>query len=127
MRNIYIHRDIVLADINTRLRVGQGETFTMSLQITNQDTNTPIDITDYTFSGQVRENFTTETISADFTIAKDIPFDSGSISVEIPSTTTAQLSSRYYVYEIDMIDASDPPIVNRLLEGEFIVRGGVQQ
>ena len=61
---------------STNLTVGQGETFKILVSITDQ-TNTPIDLTERNFSGSIRETYSSEDKSADFSFEKITPFDSG--------------------------------------------------
>lgn len=110
----------------TNFEVGQGETFKILLHIYTEATSSVLmDITDYTFEGQLRENYTTEEVAATFYIDKVVPYTSGSVFVTLPSTVTAELGLRNYVYDVLMKDNSDPPIVRRLLEGGFTVRPAV--
>lgn len=114
-----------MADI-TDFEIGQGETFKILLHVYTEFTESALqDITDYSFEGQVRENYTTEELAAEFTITKTTPYSSGSLYVELPSTITATLDQRSYVYDLKMMDNSNPPIVRRLLEGGFTVRPAV--
>jgi hypothetical protein len=110
----------------TDFQIGQGETFKLLLHIYTESTGSVLmDITNYNFVGQIRENYTTEEIAANFTIDKVVPFSSGSVFVVLPSTTTIQLEQRKYVYDVLMKDTSSPPVVRRLLEGKFTVRPAV--
>lgn len=114
-----------MADI-TDFEVGQGETFKILLHIYTEHTSSVLlDITNYTFEGQVRENYTTEEIAATFDIEKVPPYSSGSVFVLLPSTTTSTLDQRKYVYDLIMKDQATPPVVRRLLEGGFTVRPAV--
>jgi len=110
----------------TDFDIGQGETFKILLHIyTEASASVLLDITDYSFEGQLRENYTTEEIAATLNIDKIVPFISGSVFVTLPSTITAQLEQRQYVYDVLMKDTSTPPVVRRLLEGAFTVRPAV--
>jgi len=107
-----------MADI-TEFNIGQGETFKIATSIENIDTDSYLDITDYTFTGQVRENFSTDEIAATFTITKLVPFTSGSFFVELSPEQTEELTQRKYVYDIKMTSGS---ISRRIMEGYFVVR-----
>jgi hypothetical protein len=107
-----------MADI-TEFNIGQGETFKIASTIQNVDDNTYFDITDYTFTGQVRENFSTDEVAANFAFTKLHPLNSGSFFVELTSEQTAQLTQRKYVYDIKMTSGS---ITRRIMEGYFVVR-----
>lgn len=114
-----------MADI-TDFQIGQGETFKILLHIYTETTGSVLmDITNYSFTGQLRENYTTEEIAATFQIDKLEPFSSGSVFVQLPSTTTIHLDQRKYVYDVLMKDGATPPVVRRLLEGAFTIRPAV--
>jgi hypothetical protein len=111
-----------MADI-TDFQVGQGETFKILVQLQNRGSNnTPLDITDYTFTGQLRENYTTDEVAATFSFEKATPYTSGSLFIQLDSATTLQLTQRKYVYDINITSGSTTPIVRRILEGGLTVR-----
>lgn len=110
----------------TDFDVGQGETFKILLHIYNEMTGSVLmNITDYTFEGQVRENYTTDEIATTFNVTKIVPYNSGSVFVELTSQQTSLLNQRTYVYDLLMKDTSNPPIVRRLLEGAMTIRPAV--
>lgn len=103
----------------TEFNIGQGETFKVLATVENADTGGYLDITNYSFQGQVRENFTTDEIAAGFTITKLSPQTSGSFYIELTPSDTTNLTQRKYVYDIKMTSGS---ITRRVLEGYFTVR-----
>ena len=107
-----------MADI-TEFNIGQGETFKIATTIENVDTGGYLDITNYSFTGQVRENFNTDEVAATFVITKIPPFSSGSFFVELTPAQTETFTQRKYVYDVKMISGS---ISRRILEGYFVVR-----
>lgn len=111
----------------TNFDIGQGETFKILAHIYTETTGSvPLNIASCSFSGQIRENYTTDELAAQFTIVKLEPHSSGSIFVYLYPETTSQLSQRSYVYDIVMTnEAKSPPTVRRLLEGSFRVRPAV--
>ena len=106
---------------STSLTVGQGETFKILVSITDQ-TNAPINITDQTFSGHVRETYSSEDISTDFNFEKITPYTSGSLYVSLPPASSALLTAADYVYDVLMVSGSES---RRIIEGKFIVRPSV--
>jgi hypothetical protein len=107
----------------TKFEIGQGETFKINIQLKNQNMdNLPVDITDYQFMGQVRENYTTDEVAANFTFTKVPPFTSGSFFAELPSEATHQLTQRSYVYDMYITNGT---MVRRILEGSLVVRPAV--
>ena len=104
-----------MADI-TDFQVGQGETFKIMVQLLNRSANnTPINITDYTLTGQIRENYTTEEVAAVFSFEKITPYESGSIFVKLSPAETVNLTQRKYVYDVNISSDSDAPVVLRIL------------
>ena len=103
----------------TEFNIGQGETFKVLTSLENIDTDSYLDITDYSFTGQVRENFTTDEVAATFTITKIEPQTSGSFYIELTPADTSTLTQRKYVYDVKMTSGS---ITRRVLEGYFVVR-----
>ncbi len=103
----------------TEFNIGQGETFKILATLENADTGGYLDVTNYTFVGQVRENYTTDDIAASFTVTKIVPFVSGNITIELTPEQTAAFNQRKYVYDINMTSGS---ITRRILEGYFVIR-----
>ena len=106
----------------TEFNVGQGETFRFAATLINDNGNAPLDLTSYSFVGQVRENYTTDEVAATFTITRLLPFNSGSVIVELTPEQTLSLNQRKYVYDINMTSGSVAPITRRILEGLLTVR-----
>jgi hypothetical protein len=110
----------------TELSVGQGETFGARITIQNTNGSFPLDITNYTIQGQVRENYTTDDIAASFLVNKIIPQESGSFTISLLPEQTINLTQRKYVYDITISSGSGAqPITRRVLEGAFTVRPAV--
>ena len=109
----------------TPLNVGQGETFKMLLTLIENNQSTPVDITEYAISGQVRENYTTDEIAVQFGITKMAPYSSGSFVVELAPGQTLQLTERKYVYDIIATAGVFADNTCRILEGPFTVRPAV--
>ena len=107
----------------TDFQVGQGETFKLLVQLKNRtDNDTPLDITDYTFTGQVRENYTTDEVAAAFSFEKVLPYTSGSIYIRLSSDQTMTMNQRKYVYDVNISSGSIDSTVRRILEGGLTVR-----
>lgn len=103
----------------TEFNIGQGETFKILATLENAETGGYLNITDYTFVGQVRENYTTDEVAAVFNVTKVAPFVSGNLTVELTPEQTSALTQRKYVYDINMTSGS---ITRRIIEGYFVVR-----
>ncbi len=105
----------------TQLTVGQGESFTLAITILDE-ANNPVDLTNVTFTGSLKETYSSEDVSANFNFQVIAPAVSGSVTITLPATTTSTLTAQDYVYDVVRTDGTD---VRRLLEGKFIVRPGV--
>jgi hypothetical protein len=81
-----------------------------------------MDITNYTFTGQLRENYTTDEIAATFAFEKAIPYTSGSLFIKLDADQTLQLTQRKYVYDVNITSGSTGPVIRRILEGGLTVR-----
>lgn len=106
---------------STNLTVGQGETFKVLVSLTDQ-LNVPINLTDQTFTGEVRETYSSENEAAIFEFEKITPYTSGSLYISIPAASTINLNSQDYVYDILMTSGS---VTRRIIEGKLIVRPAV--
>lgn len=75
------------------ITVYQGATFTLVLTITDDATPTPnpIDITGYTFRGQIRSTTSSDTVQADFSYSLTDPTN-GEVTLTITAAETAGIS-----------------------------------
>ena len=107
----------------TDFNIGQGETFKILIQLQNRsNNNTPLDITNYVFTGQIRENYTTDEVAATFNFEKTLPYTSGSIFISLTPQQTLNLNQRSYVYDVNITSGSIVPVSRRILEGGITVR-----
>jgi hypothetical protein len=112
-----------MADI-TNFNIGQGESFKILIQISNEyrvsGSVVPQDLTDYTFSGTIRESYSSDYVAANFNFETVLPATSGSVFVSLTPQQTSALNQRKYVYDINMVSGSS--YVRRILEGAFMIR-----
>ena len=106
---------------STNLTVGQGETFKILVSITDQN-DTAINIISQSFSGSVRETYSSEDVSTNFAFERIEPYTSGSFYVTLSTTYSSLLNAQDYVYDVLMISES---VTRRIIEGKFIVRPSV--
>ena len=106
---------------STQLTVGQGESFKMAITILDE-AGSPVDLTNVSFTGSIKETYSSTNTRANFTFQIISPPESGSVNITIPASTTSTLTAQDYVYDVIRTDGTD---VRRLLEGKFIVRPGV--
>lgn len=103
----------------TEFNIGQGETFKILLTVINDETGVPLNITNQSFSGQIRENYTTDILASTFAFQKIEPHASGSVFVSLSQAQTTELDQRKYVYDILMESGS---VTRRIIEGYMVVR-----
>lgn len=109
----------------TELNVGQGETFRILVTVSDSGVDSPLDLTNYSITGQVRENYTTDDIAVSFSAIKMTPNASGSFILALTESQTSTLNQRRYVYDVLLSSGSVTPTVRRILEGPFTVRPAV--
>ena len=100
--------------IYANLTVDQGSDFSTTVSVVD-GTNQALDLTGYTFRGQVRKTYTSTT-AVDFTLFSNSPI-SGDISLSLSSSQTANMKAGRYHYDIEIVSAGDT--VTRVLEGQL--------
>jgi hypothetical protein len=101
----------------------QGSTYDQ--QFTYSINDVPVDLMTYTARMQVREKHTSTNKILDLTtengrIVLGGPY--GTITINIPASSTAELVAKDYVYDLELISSS---MVTRLFEGKFLVTAEV--
>lgn len=102
------------------LTIEQGATFVNNMTV-NVDGST--DITNFTFSGQIRSEKLSDHILATFDITKT-DLLGGAFTVSLTAAQTATLPIGTLVYDIKYEDSGDSSTI-RLLEGSVTVSGQV--
>jgi len=102
------------------LSIEQGTTFVNNMTV-NVDGST--DITNFTFSGQIRSEKLSDHVLATFTITKT-DNAAGTFTVSLTAAQTATLPTGTLVYDIKYENSGDSSTV-RLLEGNVTVSGQV--
>ena len=103
------------------LLIEQGSTFSYELTINNPGTPlVPIDLTAWTFTGQVRKTFDAATVVATFTFVKaDQTTDPGKVVMSLTAVQTSAIPALKkltdYVYDIEAVYSTT---TKRLLEGK---------
>lgn len=105
----------------TEFNIGQGETFRVLLTITDTDTGAPLNLSDYSLTGKVRENYSAARATTSLSLESAIPLNSGSVFVGLSASQTLALTQRKYVYDINLVKTADST-VRRILEGYIVVR-----
>jgi hypothetical protein len=102
--------------IYANLTVDQGSSFESTIDITDSENN-PVNLTGYTFRGQIRKTYASTT-SVSFTITSISP-TSGSINLVLSATQTSGIKAGRYLYDVEIISATN--IVTRVIEGQIEV------
>lgn len=112
------------------MQLDQGSTYTMTVEYEEPDPtgapgNTPVDLTGYSGRMQVRETVGSATTLTEFTTAPlggivITPLD-GEVELTVTSAQTEAYTFINAVYDLEVYDASTPPVVVRLIQGRFLV------
>jgi hypothetical protein len=102
--------------IYANLTVDQGSDFTSTVSVVDA-LNAPLDLTGYTFRGQVRKTYTSST-AVDFTLISNAP-STGDILLSLSSAQTAEMKAGRYHYDVEIVSAGNT--VTRVLEGQLEV------
>lgn len=95
--------------------IEQGATWSKTLTLTDTDTGLPIDLTGYTFRGQMRTDYDAAAAAASFTCTVASALE-GIVTVYLSATATAAIAYGGYVYDIEMVKPDTT--VARLLYGK---------
>ena len=101
------------------ITVNQNADFVRSFQV--KEDNVILDITNYSFSGRLKENFHHSGHTDFVTAITDA--GAGTFTVSLTDTVTASLDAGTWVYDVVMTDASGKK--TRLLQGNAFVKQGV--
>jgi hypothetical protein len=115
------------------LTIDQGSDFSATVDVLASDGQL-FDLTGYTARSQIRKNFVTSTITANFICTHND--DGGKITLELPNadvvdgTTVTQVGTNSiepgrYLYDVEIVSDASTPVVTRVLEGTITVTGGI--
>lgn len=96
------------------LIIDQGTTFVTIFNV-NDDAGDALDLSGYSGRAQMRKHYTSSTSTA-FTV---VVANSGTVSLEMTSNTTTNLTAGRYVYDVELIDGAGA--VSRVVEGMLTV------
>ena len=106
----------IYADIT----IDQGSDFASTVSIVDAE-DSPINLTGYTFRGQIKKTYTSTT-KVDFTITSNDP-STGNILLALTAATTDSMKSGRYLYDVEVISSGG--IVTRVIEGQVYVNPSV--
>lgn len=105
------------------IHVDQGSTYTITVNYVDS-LGVPINLTGYEARMQVRLSTQEVATLASFTSPAGglvVTAGAGTIVLTIPSDSTAGYTFTNAVYDLEIFDASVPPVVIRMVQGRFVV------
>ena len=91
--------------------IDQGTTFSTVINLTD-DNGDPISLTGYTGDAEMRKHYTSSN-SQSFSVT--LGGDTGTITLGLTASQTANLTAGRYVYDVEVTSASN--VVSRIVEG----------
>lgn len=100
------------------LYMDQGASFNNIVNLTDDVTNSPVNILGYSVSCQMRRSYYSPNVTANIvcTISNT---SSGEITMSLPAANTANIKAGRYVFDVKLID--DGSLVSRVIEGIITV------
>lgn len=100
------------------LYMDQGSNFNNIINLTDDVTNTPVNVSGYTISSQLRRSYYSSNITANI-ICTILSSANGEISMSLPAANTANIKAGRYVFDVKTTDSGG--VVSRVLEGIITV------
>lgn len=100
------------------LYIDQGTTFNTLISLSDDITNSSLNIAGYTFVSQIRRSYYSANITANIVCAI-ANVNAGEITLSMDAGTTANIKAGRYVFDIKSTDAANT--VTRVLEGIITV------
>lgn len=100
------------------LYIDQGTTFNNIINITDDTTNTPVNISGYTISSQLRRSYYSVNASANITCTITDAAN-GEVTLSMTAANTSNIKAGRYLFDVETIDTSNT--VSRILEGIITV------
>lgn len=105
----------------------QNQTFELPFTLYDDDGTTPLDITNWTFTGSIKQQFTDSAPLTYFT-SSVISVASASIKLYLSSEQTWILNNSKYVYDVISNNPNTSPATTlRLIQGKVSVKPGVTE
>lgn len=105
------------------LYIDQGADFSTGITLYADNGITPLNLTGYTFTSQMRKSYTSSTAT---TFVCSIPFPlTGQVILTLTATQTGALKAGRYLYDIEMVDTTT--YRTRPVEGVVIVSPQITQ
>lgn len=100
------------------LYIDQGTTFNNIINLTDDLTNVPINITGYNIRGQLRRSYYSANPSGNITFSITDAAN-GEITMSMTDSQTANIKAGRYLFDVETVDTSNT--VSRVLEGIITV------
>lgn len=100
------------------LYVDQGTTFNNIINLTDDLTNTPINVANYVVRGQLRRSYYSANASGNITFTLTDAAN-GEITMSMTDSQTANIKAGRYLFDVETVDTSN--VVSRVLEGIITV------
>lgn len=100
------------------LYIDQGTTFNNIINLTDDVTNTPINVSGYVISSQIRRSYYSANISANITCTLS-NVANGEITMSMTAANTSNIKPGRYLFDVKTLDTSNQ--TSRVLEGIITV------
>jgi hypothetical protein len=104
------------------LFIDQGTTFNNIINLTDDTTNTPINIYGYSVSSQIRRSYYSANITANITCSLTNT-SNGEITMSMTAANTSNIKPGRYVFDVKTTDTYN--VISRVLEGIITVNPSV--
>jgi hypothetical protein len=98
----------------TELYIDQGATFNEVILLTDDTTNTPINVLGYIVTSQIRRSYNSANASGNITCTITNAAN-GEITLSMTSANTANMKAGRFFFDVKTLDVSD--VTTRILEG----------
>lgn len=100
------------------LYMDQGATFNNVINITDDVTNTPVNVSGYTVTSQMRRSYYSVNATANI-VCTITDASNGEVTMSLSAANTANIKAGRYLFDVKTVDGSN--VVSRILEGIITV------
>ena len=100
------------------LYMDQGATFNNVINITDDVTNTPVNVSGYTVTSQMRRSYYSVNATANI-VCTITDASNGEVTMSLSAANTANIKAGRYLFDVKTVDTLD--VVSRILEGIITV------
>lgn len=98
------------------LYIDKGADFSTTIEINDDDTNLPQDLTNFTVYSSLRRSLVSQNVAASFVCTTDVGNNNGTIFISMSAANTANLKVGNYFFDIKIV-GGEPVTSTRLIEG----------